>query len=80
MAKYRRRPSVVEAVQFHDGMDHPGITRSHAGVSMVFTMQNVLVPIRSGEWIIKESAPGRYYPCDPTVFAETYDLIEGDVL
>ena len=38
----------------------------------VITEQGSIVPVRHGEWIIKDKSPGRFYPCDPKVFAELY--------
>jgi hypothetical protein len=32
--------------------------------------------VKTGQWIIK-GTKGEYYPCDPEVFAEKYDHMEG---
>ena len=43
----------------------------------VCTAQGQWVQVATGEWIIAESPdhPGRYYPCDPDIFAATYDPV-----
>src|SRR5687767_12756991 len=36
-----------------------------------------LVFLSAGGWIIREAKkPGRYYPCKPDVFAETYEAVD----
>lgn len=38
----------------------------------VRTVQGNVVPVRHGDFIIPEAAPGRFYPCAPAVFAERW--------
>jgi len=48
----------------------------------VETAQGEHVTVRPGEWIILENPDDpnddRAYPCDPDVFARTYEPAEGD--
>lgn len=39
----------------------------------VRTAHGEIAVVRHGDWIIPEKTPGRFYPCKPDVFAETYE-------
>lgn len=43
----------------------------------LFTAHGDLTPFHHGDWVIPDSKPGTWYPCKPDVFAETYDIVEG---
>lgn len=43
----------------------------------VRTIHGETAVVRHGDWIIPESAPGRFYPVKPDVFARTYDPATG---
>ena len=30
---------------------------------------------RFGDWVVKDGAPGTYYPVKPDIFAKTYDAV-----
>lgn len=42
----------------------------------VRTVHGEIATVRHGDWIIPEKAPGRFYPCKPDVFAETYEPVD----
>ena len=42
-------------------------------VLAIDTLERVMT-VTKGDWIIKE-AQGEIYPCEPEIFAETYDII-----
>lgn len=44
------------------------------------TIQGQAAVGRVGDWVIPESEPGRAYPCDPGVFAATYDEVTEGVV
>jgi hypothetical protein len=82
MSKWRKKPLVVEAVQWV-GQDIEGCTiQTRAGqtVLMVPTL-NGEVPAQLGEFIIT-GVRGELYPCDQVVFYQTYDPVipEDDVI
>lgn len=79
MAKYRKKPVVIEATQFHQLGDHPAVlpdARSPTGFA-IHTLENTEVKheVTPGDWIIT-GVKGEHYPCKPDIFAATYDLAE----
>jgi len=78
--KYRKRPVVIDAVEFN-GLNHDEIAcfcePQPVKVGGNFTL---LIPTSEGEmtaskgdWIIK-GVKGEFYPCKPDIFAATYEL------
>ena len=60
MAKFRKKPVVIEAYQTQEEMDIPTLEGvMHADV---------------GDWIIT-GVKGEQYPCKPDVFEQTYELV-----
>lgn len=84
--KFRKKPVVVEAVQFRiadhfDGKrvheDIPGVqTRAGGGHREFYieTLEGAHI-VSDGDWIITGVA-GEHYPCKPAIFAETYEPAE----
>lgn len=87
MAKYRKRPVVVDAEQYtgpdgvpagHELPPVPGgvkwHTTEHAGIryAYVVTIHGQDTPVSPGDWIITEPDGVHHYPCKPAVFAATY--------
>lgn len=83
--KFRKKPVVIEAVQFTwynwDELD------DFAGKAFVDTgngpydnraaevydeIHDTWIGVRAGDFIIK-GLKGEFYPCDPVVFAESYE-------
>lgn len=84
--KFRKKPVVIEAVQFTGGnyvaveqfVCDPasfsiGVIR---GVYKVFinTLEGTMT-VSPGDWIIK-GVNGEYYPCKPDIFEKTYERVE----
>ena len=60
MAKFRKKPVVIEAYQTQEEMDIPTLEGvMHADI---------------GDWIIT-GVKGEQYPCKPDVFEQTYELV-----
>ena len=88
MAKFRKKPVVIEAEQFHTDRPLPFRDRSVVqfgcfcgdgacslcGVFWVSTLEGPL-KISDGDWIIK-GVKGEFYPCKPDIFAATYEPAE----
>lgn len=89
MAKYRKKPVVIEATQWRKPGDHPEVRSSRNGlplpegsftldegevVGFIETLEGPHV-VRPGDWIITGVA-GEHYPCRPDIFAATYDPAE----
>jgi hypothetical protein len=78
MAKYRKKPVVVEATQFDDVLAHdpPGIfRREQDGNPYVVTIHGQMTPVVRGDWIIQEPDGKHYYPCKPDIFAKIYESV-----
>jgi hypothetical protein len=76
MAKYRKKPVVIEAVQWFKHGDHPEVTLlpiggSNAGKGFIHTLEGGHV-VTPGDWIIT-GVKGEQYPCKPDIFAATYE-------
>lgn len=84
---FRKRPVLVEAVQFK-GDNHQEIKIFCSKINLYgidddgaeYLRANPLVPTLGGnilcypgDWIIK-GVNGEFYPCDPEIFKATYDL------
>ena len=91
MAKYRKRPLVIEAIHF-DGTEDSAVEveafakdstrlvnyRYNAKASSILMRIHTLEGImiaNPGDWIIK-GAKGECYPCNPDIFDATYELVE----
>jgi hypothetical protein len=82
MARYRKKPVEIDAVQW-DGDNQREIAdflgddfagwRADAKV-LVRTAEGELTASR-GDWIIR-GVQGEHYPCKPDIFAATYDPVE----
>jgi hypothetical protein len=86
MAKFRKKPVVIEAVQFN-GANHllpqtPFMQGSGAYLSREnFVLGEIVIPTlegemraRAGDWIIK-GIKGEFYPCKPDIFEATYEAV-----
>lgn len=79
MAKFRKKPVVIEAVQFRGNFDEieafvGGDAEFRDGELIVATLEG---PLRAApnDWIIK-GVKGEFYPCKPDIFAATYDAVD----
>jgi hypothetical protein len=80
MAKYRKRPVVIEATQWHPGMAVDGVCFKHEfdgaptecpKVPHIHTLEGPMM-VSAGDWIIT-GVKGEKYPCKPDIFAATYE-------
>jgi hypothetical protein len=80
MAKYRKKPIVVEATQWFYAMNpetYPeGVQWSKSqGCYYVVTIHEQKAWLDEGDWVITESDGVHHYPCKPDVFAVTYEAV-----
>lgn len=80
MAKFRKKPVVVEAVQHTDrtGRDiEDFIDRVVEWDGQGYLIPTLEGPMRAklGDWIIK-GVKGEFYPCKPDIFEATYEEAE----
>lgn len=81
MAKYRKKPIVIEPVQFNNNPaeDPDGVfRRPEDNAPYVVTIHDQRCYLSPGDWIIPEPDGIHHYPCKPDIFEITYDLIEED--
>ena len=88
--KFRKRPVVIEAVQF-DGNNHAEVeefctTGTGTNFSrvvdslnfhkkiIIYTREGKLNAVK-GDWIIK-GVKGEFYPCGPEIFEMTYEEVK----
>jgi hypothetical protein len=89
MAKYRKKPVVIEAWEFTEETIQnghiPGVRdramlselwigkTSQDGRYYIDTLEGQMV-VRDGDYIIK-GVQGEYYPCKPDIFKATYEEV-----
>ena len=86
MPQYRKRPVVVEAVQFFDTKEGMAEIMRFVPLAAVYgdtrygwylsikTLEGYMKAV-PGDWVIR-GIKGEYYPCKPDIFAATYELVE----
>ncbi|MBM7585840.1 hypothetical protein JOC86_002382 [Bacillus pakistanensis] len=87
MAKYRKKPVVIEAVQYNGLVseivdfaveEHPDnvfkIFNYFDGELFINTLEGK-VKANKGDYIIK-GVNGEFYPCKPDIFEKTYEIVE----
>lgn len=83
MSRYRKKPVVIEAVQF-DGTDEsvdwllPQLRSGEIGRATnklyIKTLEGTMTADK-GDYIIK-GVNGEFYPCKPDIFEKTYERVE----
>lgn len=82
MAQFRKRPVVIEAVQFFydkpeiEGVVYPPTSkdgRTYIGDAYIETLEGKMF-IQNGDWIIT-GIKGEKYPCKPDIFEATYEPV-----
>ena len=71
--KYRKKPIVIDAVQWFPGLVIDGVNEMYDCASILDRF-NVLLKVRPGDWIIT-GIMGEKYPCSPDVFEKTYEKV-----
>ena len=80
MKKYRKKPVIIEAVQYtgpnFDEIEAfvKGDAEFRDGKLLIATLEG---PLNASpqDWIIK-GVKGEFYPCKPDIFAATYEEVE----
>lgn len=91
MAKYRKKPVVIEARQFCGDHDRAELMAWCRATKLAEThsmgIRGFCIPTLEdgageglhialpGDWIIK-GVRGEFYPCKPDIFAATYEFVE----
>jgi hypothetical protein len=88
MAKFRKKPVVIEAVQYLDKPAGMGFfeLRQFVGSALIpymldstgalgiETLEGVM-RVSVGDWVIK-GVNGEFYPCKPDIFDKTYEQVD----
>lgn len=87
MAKYRKKPVVIEAIQFtsYNFQEIRDFTNYEAHafgkdvqgekcICIIKTLEGQHIATE-GDFIIK-GVKGEFYPCKPDIFEQTYELVE----
>ncbi len=74
MARYRKRPIIVEAEQWFPGVEIPGLTRGPLGIGVV-TIHEQLAYLSPGDYVITEPDGVHHYPCKPDIFEASYEPV-----
>lgn len=78
MARFRKRPVVVEAVQWFKDGDHDAVGRFDYPGGRVHYMIPTLegnMEVSRGDWIIT-GVNGEHSPCKPDIFEKTYEPVD----
>jgi hypothetical protein len=85
MAKFRKKPTVIEAEQFFsDCQPLPFSDKNAVCYEMkedrwfVVTIHGQETTIVDGDWIIPEPDGVHFYPCKPDIFQKTYDRVDNE--
>jgi len=85
--KYRKKPVVIEAIQFDGtpkafeavgifcGQSAIYVEVEHIQTVAIKTLEGTSYNVTKGDWIIK-GVKGEFYPCKPDIFQATYDYVE----
>jgi len=75
MAKFRKKPTVIEAEQWFPGAKIDGVYQpekcNYGTIETIKGMMTVL----SGDWVIT-GVKGEKYPCKPDIFEATYEAVK----
>jgi hypothetical protein len=86
MSKYRKKPVVIEAIQYTGNNQNEilnfakksAIWHYASGILSIYTLENFQgesLVVSKGDWVIK-GVKGEFYPCKPDIFEQTYELVE----
>jgi len=82
MPKFRKKPVVIEAVQWFPGVKIDGVKEATdldpnspegLGWATIPTLEGTMT-VSPGDWVIT-GVKGEKYPCKPDIFAATYEPV-----
>ena len=85
MAKYRKKPVIIEAIQYlrEDNIGETIDFINKEGVLFYSTRKNeYYIKTLEGDMFISKSdyiikgVQGEFYPCKPDIFEQTYEIVE----
>ena len=80
MGKFRKKPVVIEAVQFTlhsieevEKLVGGDMGENAQGEQVIATLEGAM-RVSLNDWVIK-GVKGEFYPCKPDIFAATYEAV-----
>ena len=74
--KYRKKPVVVDAVQWFKHGDHPAVLNLNSNnINGILSTLEGDMYVSPGDWIIT-GVKGEHYPCKPDIFEQTYEAVD----
>lgn len=74
--KYRKKPVIIEAIQFNKFGDHPLVYKdSYSKTGYMIDTLEGKHEVTIGDYIIT-GVKGETYPCKPDIFEMTYEKVE----
>lgn len=78
MAKFRKKPVIIEAIQWtgnnlEEIKDFMGYYESAKKNLIIHTLEGKMIA-QVNDWII-HGVQGEYYPCKPDIFEKTYEPV-----
>lgn len=85
MARYRKKPVVIEAMRYtRNGLEAEQVAKWSGGVQTdmgldIVTLEGTMLA-EYGDWVIC-GVKGEFYPCKPDIFSATYEAVteEGEI-
>lgn len=82
MAKYRKKPVIIEAIQFNgDNCEEIIEFTNNTAHCLATHTPLIIIPTlegdhqaRTGDWVIK-GVKDEFYPCKPDIFDATYEVV-----
>jgi hypothetical protein len=75
--KFRKKPVVIEAVQYKIGWTHPAICNKADAPGIagphIHTLEGAMI-LSNYDWIVK-GIKGEFYPVKPDIFEATYEEV-----
>lgn len=82
--KFRKKPVVIEAVQWDNSMEvynylyhlteKPAVSAFHPDESLMIDTLEGWMKANKGDWVIR-GVKGELYPCKPDIFEATYEAV-----
>ena len=81
MGKYRKKPVVIEALQY-DGYNQKEIYAFARGYVFIKSSEQLVINTLEGEMLVSindyviKGVNGEFYPCKPDIFDKSYEVVE----
>ena len=77
MAKYRKKPVVIDAFQYTG--NNTGEARKFVGDAFEVTVTETGIQTLEGFMRVNVGVYGEFYPCNPDIFKATYEKVDNSI-